>query len=200
MTLSLLTLLAAVCLKKRRLMKTTPTISGAGTQDEDDVKVNPNEAYALHAISTAHNTEHTSNAALLPNASAVMTAPNEAYAVVDASTTVITAPNKAYAVVDASTTVITAPNEAYAVVDASTTVITAPNEVYAAVTGPSEDTGDLISSEAYSTATPREVCPTAPNVAYGATTDQARAGDAHQLAYEAVQPQDTLTYDYVTLQ
>ena len=164
-------------------MKTTPTISGAGGQDEDDVKVNPNEAYALHAISTAHNTEHTSNAALLPNASAVLTAPNEAYAVVDASTTVITAPNKAYAVVDASTTVITAPNEAYA-----------------AVTDPSEDTGDLISSAAYSTATPREVCPTAPNVAYGATTDQARAGDAHQLAYEAVQPQDTLTYDYVTLQ
>ena len=146
-------------------MKTTPTISGAGTQDADDVKVNPNEAYALHAISTSHNAEHTSTAALLPNASVVMKAPNKAYAVVDASTT----------------------------------VITAPNEAYAAVTGPSEDTGDLISSEAYSTATPREVYPTAPNVAYGATTGQTRADDAHQLAYEAVQPQDALTYDYVTL-
>ena len=145
-------------------MKTTHTATG--TQDEDDVIMNPNEAYALHAISTAHNTEPTSNAALLPNASAV----------------------------------ITAPNEAYANVDSSTTVITAPNEAYAAVTGPSEDTADLISSEAYSTATPREVFPTAPNVAYGATTGQAIADDAHQLAYEAVQPQDTLTYDYVTLQ
>ena len=74
-----------------------------------------------------------------------------------------------------------------------------PNEAYAEVRGPSEDTVDLTSNEAYSTATPHEVCLTAPNEAYGGTTGQRRADDVHQVVYEEVTPQYTLALPITTL-